>query len=121
LANAVTEYWSTRTNSEDASERVSTVYQSLLNRKKQNGHASLSSSAGIAWLHKLGFEWREVRKGVFIDGHEKSDVVEYREKEFLPKWAELSQRMPTWNTDGTIIQPILAIGKRVLIPIGPQK
>ena len=30
------------------------------------------------WLHKLGFDPCSTRKGVYIDGHERSDVVEYR-------------------------------------------
>jgi hypothetical protein len=30
------------------------------------------------WLHRLGYNWREVRKGIYIDGHERADVVEYR-------------------------------------------
>lgn len=28
------------------------------------------------WLHELGFEYKEVKKDVFIDGHERPDVVE---------------------------------------------
>ena len=30
------------------------------------------------WLHELGFEILQLSKGVFIDGHERSDVVESR-------------------------------------------
>ena len=30
------------------------------------------------WLHDLGFEILQLSKGVFIDGHERSDVVESR-------------------------------------------
>ncbi|RPA79191.1 hypothetical protein BJ508DRAFT_363381 [Ascobolus immersus RN42] len=32
------------------------------------------------WLHKLGYSWKDIRKGVYIDGHEREDVVEYRAK-----------------------------------------
>ena len=28
------------------------------------------------WLHRLGYNWREVKKGIYIDGHERADVVE---------------------------------------------
>ena len=30
------------------------------------------------WLHHLGFTPRNHRKGVYIDGHEREDVVEHR-------------------------------------------
>ena len=30
------------------------------------------------WLHKLGFEVLTAKKGCFVDGHERADVVEYR-------------------------------------------
>jgi hypothetical protein len=30
------------------------------------------------WLLKLGFTWGDVKKGIFLDGHEREDVVEYR-------------------------------------------
>ena len=30
------------------------------------------------WLHKLGYSITEVKKGVYMDGHEHPDVVEYR-------------------------------------------
>jgi len=45
-------------------------------------HAQVSSSisdrTAVRWLHQLGFEPASTKKGVFIDGHEHSDVVEYR-------------------------------------------
>ncbi len=32
----------------------------------------------VSWLHQLGFEPASTKKGVFIDGHVRSDVVDYR-------------------------------------------
>ena len=34
------------------------------------------------WLHELGFDVLQMSKGVFIDGHEHSDVIESRVKFF---------------------------------------
>ena len=34
------------------------------------------------WMHKLGFEVMLKRKGTFVDGHERVDVVEYHKKFF---------------------------------------
>ena len=39
------------------------------------------------WLHDLGFDVQHMSKGVFIDGHERPDVVESR-KQFLRKMTE---------------------------------
>lgn len=36
----------------------------------------------------MGFEFKQYQKGIYIDGHERDDVVEYR-KEFLAKMKEL--------------------------------
>jgi len=30
------------------------------------------------WLHKLSWRYRQKKKGMYIDGHEREDVVEYR-------------------------------------------
>ena len=40
------------------------------------------------WLHELGFEVLTAKKGCFVDGHERADVVEYRQK-FLRKMVGL--------------------------------
>ncbi len=32
------------------------------------------------WMHELGFEVVTKKKGTFVDGHEREDVVEYRKK-----------------------------------------
>ena len=40
--------------------------------------ASISNRTATRWLHQLGFEPSSTKKGVYIDGHERSDVVEYR-------------------------------------------
>ena len=40
------------------------------------------------WLHHLGFEVLTANKGIFIDGHERDDVVESR-KLFLHKMVKL--------------------------------
>jgi len=59
-------------------------------------------------LHKLGFEKLNSKKGVYIDGHERSDVVEYR-KLYLRKLEILStSHVPPplcSNEDPTFIMP----------------
>ena len=38
----------------------------------------MSVETARRWLHHVGFEIITPRKGIFIDGHERDDVVEYR-------------------------------------------
>ena len=55
----------------------------------------ISTTKGIAqsttylWLRRLGFYKSELKKGVYVDGHEQEDVVKYRQEVFLPLIAEL--------------------------------
>ena len=32
----------------------------------------------VRWLKKLGFKLRKVSKGIYVDGHEREDVVQAR-------------------------------------------
>jgi hypothetical protein len=52
---------------------------------------SISEATAVRWLSKLGFKLSRVQKGVYVDGHERPDVVEarrvfidYMEKEVFP-------------------------------------
>ena len=47
----------------------------------------LGKTATYKWLNRLGFYATEEKKGVYVNGHERADVIEYRQKEFLPKIA----------------------------------
>ncbi len=53
------------------------------------------------WLRKLGYEYKDVRKNVFVDGHERSDVVEDR-KNFLPKMEELKPYIVEFDENGAM-------------------
>jgi hypothetical protein len=52
------------------------------------------------WLNKLGLEYEEVIKGVYIDRHEKEETITYRETVFLPRWKELEHRMVILHEGG---------------------
>ncbi len=41
---------------------------------------TISESTAVRWLKKLGFSLCRVRKGVYVDGHERPDVVKVREE-----------------------------------------
>ena len=44
--------------------------------------SEISETTAVNWLKKIGFKLRKVKKGVYIDGHEREDVVKVR-REFI--------------------------------------
>lgn len=40
----------------------------------------ISVATACRWLHNLGFEVIKKKKGTYVDGHKRDDVVEYRKK-----------------------------------------
>ena len=57
------------------------------------------------WLANLGFEWKRFAKGVYIDGHERADVVAYRTNEFLPQFESIRHLLVTFDDHGNMILP----------------
>ena len=53
----------------------------ILPALEMTGHNSyISERTAINWLKKLGYVCKDVKKGVYHDGHERPDVVEARQK-----------------------------------------
>ncbi|KAG2342076.1 hypothetical protein BDR05DRAFT_949332 [Suillus weaverae] len=81
------------------------------------GKNTISENCARHWLKKLGYELTSVKKGIYVDGHECADVVEYR-KEFL---AQVAENEHLWNEydDKTldVIEPTLLPGERKHVPI----
>ena len=50
-----------------------------------NAPTTITERTAHRWLHWLGFEPMSSKKGVYIDGHVRADVVEYR-KLYITKW-----------------------------------
>ncbi|KAF8458748.1 hypothetical protein BDZ91DRAFT_800171 [Kalaharituber pfeilii] len=72
---------------------------------------SISERTARTWLNKLGFQWKDVRKGVYIDGHEREDVVAYRQKVFLPALQKL-EGLRQWDEKGNIIPSAIPAGEK---------
>ena len=49
----------------------------------------------------MGFTWGDIKKGIFLDGHEREDVVEYR-KIFVDTMHALLPYMVEFHVNGTI-------------------
>lgn len=51
----------------------------LLNATLEPGFPwSIALESGRKWMHTLGFEFFHAKKGTFVNGHERDDVVAYR-------------------------------------------
>ena len=76
----------------------------------------ITERTAIRWLLSLGFEHCERRKGTYVDGHERDDVVQYRE-EFLKQMEVYQSRMITYIGDDCEIamMPELESGIRPLV------
>ena len=46
---------------------------------------SISIKTALRWLEKLGWTYGKLKNGMYLDGHERSDVVEYRQA-FVERW-----------------------------------
>jgi hypothetical protein len=68
------------------------------------------------WLHCLSFAPEVYRQGLYFDGHERSDVVEYR-KRFLDEMSAFQRRMFTFAGDDleTAIRPDLVDDERSIV------
>ena len=102
LAKAVGEYLqSTR-----ASETVAQLIASAMDTEAIKERSTrIRARTARRWLHRLGLEYKTVAKGVFIDGHEREDVVRYRQEEFIPAIDRLRDYFVTWNLDGEMVLP----------------
>lgn len=67
----------------------------------------LTARTAINWLHKLGYKWVDIKKGLYKDGHDREDVVEYRQTKFLPQLATLQPSLKEWTlNDNDTFTPV---------------
>lgn len=72
------------------------VNNSLLLEIYGNGYTHVSVRSVRNWMNTLGYKYGVWKKGVFIDGHEREDVVEYR-CDFLKRMTSRFQFMRCWE------------------------
>jgi hypothetical protein len=76
----------------------------------------ISERTATRWLRALGWTRSEVKKGIYVDGHERADVVAYR-AQFLQQMQEYERRMiKAKDADPTTLDlPNLRDGERALV------
>ena len=75
-------------------------------------NVNIHDSTARRWLFKLGFSRIHHQKGVYFDGHDRDDVVKYRNT-FLEKMGELDNKSLTCYGN----RPELGAGERPLIRV----
>jgi len=50
----------------------------------------------MCWLARLNWKYGKKLNGMYIDGHERDDVVAYQDT-FVNRWAKYEQRFHIWN------------------------
>lgn len=51
------------------------------------------------WMRVMDYRWGKAPGGQYVDGHEREDVVEYRQLVFLPFWEKAGPSMRSWTKD----------------------
>jgi hypothetical protein len=76
----------------------------------------VSERTSVRWLHELGMSYSDYKPGAYCDGHEREDVVQYRNL-FLERMQVYEKRMPNYVGDNmeTVILPDLSATERNLI------
>jgi hypothetical protein len=68
-------------------------------------HPSITKSTACRWLSRLGWHHGTHQNGMYSDGHECEDVVEYR-KGFVERFTQYEHCFHTWDNEGNeLVQP----------------
>jgi hypothetical protein len=61
---------------------------------------NISLSTACRWMKVMRYQYTKVPTGQYIDGHEREDVIAYRNDVMLPFWASIEASMRKWDKDG---------------------
>jgi len=82
-------------------------------KEKYGIQRNISIRTARRYLNALGYRYRATPKGQYVDGHERADVVFYRNTQFLPRWCRIWECMARWDENLTEIAPP-GSGRRVV-------
>jgi hypothetical protein len=75
--------------------------QEYIQKHYPGSKATISPRTGQRWLQRLDWRFGKKKHGMYIDGHERQDVVAYR-KAFCERWKEYEKRMFKFDNDGNV-------------------
>jgi hypothetical protein len=79
------------------SEKIQTLFARLGVHKP-----GISKTTAQRWLAKLKWRYSKKKNGMYIDGHERDNIVAYRQA-FVYQWAEYESRFQIWDNNGNPI------------------
>jgi len=80
----------------------------------------LSLRTAWQWLVRLGWRNKLLRKGVYMDGHERPDVMKYHNNTFLHSMEKYWAKMTIWEikeSELVRIDPVLGPGEKRIIAL----
>jgi transposase len=95
LAKAVQEYV--------GAKAVGTRVEAALGSADGRAKTGIKGRTARSWLKAMGYDFRQAQKGIYVDGHERPDVVEYRQKSFLPTLDQYRPYLAQW-VDGQLVE-----------------
>jgi len=60
----------------------------------------ISEQTARNWLGQVGYCFTVEPSGQYVNGHERNDVVDYRQNNFLPQWKQIEPGLRAWTLDG---------------------
>ena len=82
-----------------------------MNKSEVQAHFKLkrtpSKTTAIQWMTAMKYRYGKEKNGMYIDGHERDDVVKYRKNIFLPFWTKIESQMMIWNQENEVTVPQL--------------
>lgn len=91
--------------------RAQDVVDYIATPEVQERLATTGKACGISlrtaqrWLKKLRWRYTKKKNGMYIDGHEQEDVVDYRKK-FVQRWKEYEKRFVIYNNEGQVVSQL---------------
>ena len=65
---------------------------------------TITERTACRWLQKLNWRYGPTQHGMYLDGHERPDVVAYREA-FVERWKQYERCFHLWGNDGNLLPP----------------
>ncbi|KAJ7112339.1 hypothetical protein C8R44DRAFT_561995, partial [Mycena epipterygia] len=85
-------------------------------RAEHNIDKPVSLTMARRYLDELGYRFKCPKKCQYVDGHERPDVVYYRDIIYLPRYFKLQERLTVFDNDGNPIHNDFGeTGRRVII------
>jgi len=84
-------------------------------KEKHGITKKISTRTACRYLQALGYRFTHAKKGMYTDGHERVDVVDYRDNIFIPAWERLEVRMRNWKQNNVMECEPSTPGRRIVV------